>query len=153
MQIVLILHSITRWAVLLFGIWTIFNALTGLFSKRKFSGADNKSNLFFMISCDVQLLIGLILYFGNGWFERLKHLGENMKDPYNRFFTIEHFSMMLLAWVLVHLGRVSVKRASTDAVKHKKMLLFFGFALLLILISIPWPFRVIIGKPLFHWFS
>jgi hypothetical protein len=76
-----------------------------------------------------------------------------MKDPYNRFFTMEHLSLMLIAWLLVHLGRVSVKRATTDIAKHKKMLLFFGVALVLILISIPWPFRQLIGKPLFHWFS
>jgi hypothetical protein len=39
-----------------------------------------------MISCDIQLLLGLILYFSNGWFTRLKDLGNNMKEPYSRFF-------------------------------------------------------------------
>ena len=112
-----------------------------------------RATFFFMISCDVQLLLGLLLYFGNGWFDKMKDLGNNMKDPYNRFFTMEHLSVMLLAWVLVHIGRASVKRATTDAAKHKKMLIFFGTALILILVSIPWPFRQIIGKPLFHWFS
>ena len=79
-----------------------------------------------MISCDIQLLIGLILYFSNGWFDRLKDLGNNMKDPVTRFFTMEHMSMMILAWILVHVGRASVKKAGTDAAKHKKMLIFFG---------------------------
>jgi len=74
-----------------------------------------------------------------------------MKEPYARFFTMEHMSMMLLAWVLVHIGRAQVKRAATDAAKHKKMLIFFGLAIVLILVSIPWPFREAIGKPLFRW--
>ena len=153
MQTVIVLHSLLRWAVLLFGVLTLINALSGFIKKRVYTNSDDKSNLFFMISCDVQLLLGLLLYFNNGWFEKLKDLGNNMKDPYNRFFTMEHLSVMLLAWILVHIGRASVKRAKTDAAKHKKMLIFFGTALILILVSIPWPFRPIIGKPLFHWFS
>lgn len=153
MQTVIVLHSLLRWAVLLFGVLTLINALSGFIKKRVYTNSDDKSNLFFMISCDVQLLLGLLLYFGNGWFEKLKDMGNSMKDPYNRFFTMEHLSVMLLAWVLVHIGRASVKRAKTDAAKHKKMLIFFGTALILILVSIPWPFRPIIGKPLFHWFS
>lgn len=153
MQIVVVLHSLVRWAVLIFGVLTLIKAISGLVNKRTFTDGDNKSNLFFMISCDLQLLLGLVLYFGNGWFDRLKDLGNNMKDPYSRFFTMEHLAVMLLAWVLVHVGRASVKRAGTDGAKHKKMLLFFGIALLLILVSIPWPFRQVIGKPLFHLFS
>ena len=153
MQIVLVIHNLLRWAVLLFGVWTLINALTGVFSKRIYTANDNRSNLFFMISCDIQLLIGLILYFSNSWFDRLKDLGSNMKDPYNRFFTMEHMSLMIVAWILVHVGRASVKRADTDAAKHKRMLIFFGIALLLILVSIPWPFREVIGKPYFRWFN
>ena len=150
MQIVLILHNLLRWAVLLFGLWTLLNSLTGYFGKRNFTANDNRSNLFFMISCDIQLLLGLVLYFSNGWFSRLKDLGNNMKDPYTRFFTMEHLTMMLLAWVLVHIGRASVKKVATDSAKHKKMLIFFGLAIILILASIPWPFREAIARPWFR---
>jgi hypothetical protein len=150
MQFILVIHSLLRWAVVLFGVWTLLNALTGYFGKRSFTASDNRSNLFFMISCDIQLLVGLILYFSNGWFARLKDLGNNMKDPYSRFFTMEHLTMMLVAWVLVHIGRATVKKAGTDAAKHKKMLIFFGLAIVLILASIPWPFREAIARPLFR---
>ena len=153
MQIVLVLHNLLRWGVLLFGLWTLWNALTGVFGKRKYTAGDNRGNLLFMICCDIQLLLGLILYFNNSWFDRLKDLGNNMKDPYNRFFTMEHMSLMILAWVLVHVGRASVKRAIGDAAKHKRMLIFFGIAILLILVSIPWPFREAIAKPYFRWFN
>ncbi|CAN5284395.1 hypothetical protein BH11BAC5_BH11BAC5_41280 [soil metagenome] len=150
MQSILVIHNLLRWAVVLFGVWTLINGLTGYFGKRSFTANDNRSNLFFMISCDIQLLIGLILYFNNGWFARLKDLGNNMKDPYTRFFTMEHLTMMLIAWVLVHVGRATVKKAGTDAAKHKKMLIFFGLAIVLILASIPWPFREAITRPLFR---
>lgn len=150
MQIVLILHSLLRWAVVILGIWTLVNALTGYFGKRPYSANDNRSNLLFMISCDVQLLIGIALYINNGWFARLKDMGNNMKDPYLRFFTIEHLTLMLAAWVLVHIGRATVKSATTDAAKHKKMLIFFGLAIVLIIAAIPWPFRQAIGRPYFR---
>ena len=142
MQTVLVIHNILRWAVLLFGLWTVFNAISGVSSKRAFSAGDNRSNLLFMIFCDIQLLVGLSLYFSNSWFDKVKEgMGVAMKNGYDRFFAVEHASMMILAWILVHVGRTSVKKAGTDAAKHKKMLLFFGLALLLILASIPWPFR------------
>ena len=153
MQIVLVLHSLLRWAILLTGIWTVFNALTGVLTKRKFSGKDDKSNLFFMIFCDIQLLLGLALYFGNSWFDKLKDMGNTMKDPIGRFFTVEHGFMMLLAWILVHVGRASVKKADTDAKKYKRMLIFFGLAIVLIIAAIPWPFRHAIERPLFTWFN
>lgn len=153
MQAVLVFHNITRWAVLLFGVWALLNAITGVAGKRAFSANDKRSGLFFMVFCDIQLLLGLLLYFNFSWFDKLKDMGNTMKNAYDRFFAVEHMSMMLIAWLLVHIGYSAVKRADTDAKKHKKMLVFFGLALLLILASIPWPFREAIAKPLFRWFN
>jgi uncharacterized membrane protein len=149
MQIVLAIHNVLRWAVIVFGVWSVINALTGILTNRPFTKNDNRSNLFFMISCDVQLLIGFVLYFTNGWFNRLTHLADNMKNPYSRFFTMEHISLMCIAWVLVHIGITIVKNTTEDSNKHKKMLLFFGIALLLIVAAIPWPFRAALGKAWF----
>ena len=36
MQVVLVLHNLLSWAVLLFGLWTLANALTGVFGKRSY---------------------------------------------------------------------------------------------------------------------
>ena len=149
---VLVLHNILRWAVLVFGVLTVLNALTGFVKKRVFTESDNKSNLLFMISCDIQLLLGLVLYFSNGWFDKLKNFSQYKSIPSECFFAMEHASMMILAWILVHVGRVAVKKAPTDAAKHKRMLVFFGVALLLILGSIPWPFREAIQRPMMRWF-
>lgn len=153
MQFVLPLHNLLRWGVLIFGLWTVINGLTGIFASRRYRRADNASNLLFMIFCDLQLLVGLILFFAGTWFGQMKSgMGDVMKNSYTRFFTVEHAGMMLLAWILVHIGRASVKKAPTDKAKHKKMLLFFGLALLIILISIPWPFREAVARPLYRAF-
>jgi len=154
MNYTLVIHSILRWAVLLFGVWAVFAALGAVFSKRAYKSSDNKISLFFMISCDIQLLLGLILYFNGMWFSMLKtNAKEVMKDAAERFFSVEHALMMIIAWLLVHVGRSMVKRADSDAQKHKRTLIYFGIALLIILAMIPWPFRQPgIGRQLFPQF-
>ncbi len=154
MQISLVLHNILRWAVILFGLLTVINALTGVVNKRAYRSADNRNSLLFMICCDIQLLIGIILFVKNGWLDKVSAgMGAVMKNSYDRFFTIEHAGMMIIAWILVHVGRSAVKKAATSNAKHKKMLLFFGLAFLIIIISIPWPFRTEIARPLSRWFN
>ena len=154
MNYTLVIHNILRWAVLLFGVWAVFAALGAVVSKRAYKSSDNKVGLFFMISCDIQLLLGLILYFTGMWFEKVKSgMGTVMKDPLERFFAIEHALMMIVAWLLVHVGRSMVKRGGSDAQKHKRTLIYFGIALVLILAMIPWPFRQLgIARQLFPQF-
>lgn len=152
MQTLLVLHNLFRWLILIFGFWTLLSAISGLASSRIYSAADGKANLFFMISMDIQLLLGLALYFMNGWYTGLSNMSESMKEPMVRFFTVEHSFMMIVAWILVHVGRVAVKKAFNSSGKFKKTLIFFGIALLLILIAIPWPFREAVSRPWFRWF-
>lgn len=152
MDIVLVLHSLVRWVILLFAVLTLISALTGMAGKRNYSSIDGKFNFFFMLGMDIQILLGFLLYFNGIWFDQLKNFGATMKDAMLRFFSLEHMLLMLIAWILVHVGRVSVKKATTSQSKFKKTLIYFGIALLLILISIPWPFREAIARPLFRGF-
>jgi hypothetical protein len=48
---------------------------------------------------------------------------------------------MIIAIILVTIGHAKAKRASEPAKKHKTILLFYAIGLILILASIPWPFR------------
>jgi len=153
METLRIIHNLVRWLILLFGFWTLISAISGLASKRDYTSGDSRANFFFMLSMDIQLLIGLILYFGEDWFDRLKNIGDNMKDTALRFFTLEHALLMLIAWILVHAGRVAVKKVVTPRSKFKRSLIYFGIALLLILIAIPWPFREEVARPWIRWFS
>jgi hypothetical protein len=140
------IHSLLRWAIVFLGIWAIMNAISGLSGKRAFSRSDKMSGLFFMIAYDLQLLLGLILYFTGPWFNKLTNdFGGTMKNAPARFFSLEHMMMMLIAWALVHIGYAKVKKAE-DHAKHKKMLIFFGIAFLITMAAIPWPFRAALGK-------
>ncbi|HEY8918330.1 MAG TPA: hypothetical protein VIM87_17920 [Chitinophaga sp.] len=143
----LIIHSLLRWIILLTGIWAFIRALQGINGK-PYAAADNKASLFFSISLDIQFLVGLIMYFVTSPLMQTARadFGAAMKDGVLRFFAVEHTFMAFIALVLVHIGRSKVKKAGTDAQKHKFALIFFGIALLLILALIPWPFRAALGR-------
>jgi hypothetical protein len=60
---VLALHSWLRWVVLLLGILAVVRGIAGASGRRRWTPADERAGLFFTIALDVQLLIGLLLYF------------------------------------------------------------------------------------------
>ena len=66
-----------------------------------------------------------------------------MKEPSIRFFTVEHTLVMLIAIILLTIGSAKAKKASSDEKKFKTIVWMFTIALILVLASIPWPFREI----------
>ena len=150
MNILVILHSWLRWILLILLLASIVKSYSGLSSKRALTAGDKKLWLFTMISAHITLLIGLILLFF-GTFGIAKGVPEGisvMKNSTYRFYWVEHPLMMLIAIVFITIGRGQAKKSIPDAVKYKKAFWFFIIALLLILASIPWPFRPEIGRPM-----
>ena len=94
------------------------------------------------MAMDIQLLVGLILYFVVSPLTQtaLKNFGAAMQDPELRFFAVEHILLMLAAAAAAHVGRTLSRRASAALTKHQRAALLFGLTLLLILLAIPWPF-------------
>ena len=146
------LHNIMRWVVLLFALLAIFKSLGGMNGGKTFTPGNRRTALFFMISCDIQLLIGLALYFMGPWgIKNIQNqgMGAVMKDATSRFFAVEHNTGMLIAIILVHIGYSAIKKYIPDSAKFKKLFWFSTIALLIMLLTIPWPFREMIGRPLF----
>jgi hypothetical protein len=146
--LVLLLHSWLRWLALGAGLAAVFAALGK-------GGEDlrrlERWGLVFMIALDTQLLLGLLLYGLLSPFtsQAMQDFGSAMRDPLLRFWAVEHFTMMLIAAILVHVGRVLARNATDPGKKRKRMLVCFGLALLLILVGIPWPWMTV-GRPLFR---
>ncbi len=143
------LHNFMRWLVLLFAILTLIRSMSGISGKREFVRADRKMALFMMISADIQLLLGLSLYYMRGWFDVLKGGLLNMADQYQRFWVIEHLAGMLIAIVLIHIAYSATKKNVSDAKRFRSMFWFTLIALVIMFITIPWPFRELIGRPWF----
>ena len=137
-------HSGLRWVVLILALLAIIKALMGMQKKSAFTNADNKISLVLISFMDIQLITGLVLYvFGPMGLKNIQNMGmgEVMKNSYTRFFAMEHLIGMLIAIVVFHIGRSKSKKATDDASKHKKEFIFYLIGLLIMLASIPWPFK------------
>ena len=138
-QFLLILHSWTRWPVVILGLIAVYRAYVGWTGRRPFAKGDNAISASFSGFMWLQVLIGLGLYFGDTrpWgLHGLQVYG--MKNAEARFFGMEHIAMMIIAAALAQVGRIALKKAPTDTLKHKKAFIYFGIALLLVLLMIPW---------------
>ena len=135
MEILVRAHSGLRWVVLGLLVYAIFNALR---KKDFYAKSDRLVNMFTMVSLHIQLVIGLILYFTSA---KVSFVEGWMKNQLLRFYGMEHILLMIIAIVLVTIGHAKAKRASEPSKKHKTILLFYAIGLILIIASIPWPFR------------
>ena len=123
-------HSGFRWVVLILLILTLVQAL-----RSRQTGSNGKLPLYTLIAAHLQMLGGLALYFLSDF---VQFNSATMKDSLLRFYTIEHSSMMLISIILITIGYSKSKKSENSS---KTLLTFYGIALLLILLAIPWPFR------------
>lgn len=131
-------HSGLRWVVLMLLIVAIVNAATSQ-SSGKYLKKDKMINLFTMIFLHIQLLIGLGLYFTS---DKVKFVSGMMGDTLLRFFAVEHIFGMIVAIALVTIGRSKAeKKLKGSRDKHRKIMNSYLFALIIIIATIPWPFR------------
>lgn len=137
MSILIHAHSGLRWIALILIIFAIVNAFakkgTALYEKK-----DKMLNLFAMISLHTQLLIGLILYFNSS---KVNFVSGWMKNPILRFYGMEHILMMIIALVVVTIGRKKAEKAEAPFTKHQLIAKWYLIGLIIILAAIPWPFR------------
>jgi len=131
-------HSGLRWVALILILLAIYNSITA----KEFGKRQKLINLFSMVSLHTQLILGLVLYFNSplvrfyqGW----------MKDAEDRFYGMEHLAGMVIAIALITVGYVKSKKGTTPAEIYKPIKLFYIIGLILILASIPWPFRANLG--------
>ncbi len=132
-------HSYIRWVVLLAGIFAMVLPIVN--QKVTLTKKDKLPALFLMISCDIQLLIGLLLYFkysGYGISAFNNGVGAVMKNAELRKIAVEHLVLMLIALVLVHIGYSKIKKTLEADKLMRTSLIYFGIALVLILAGIPW---------------
>jgi hypothetical protein len=134
------LHDTLRWLLLLSLVTTLVKYLIGWFGNQPWKKTDNLMGIIFTSLMDLQLLVGLVLFFFLSPITKFafSDFGAAMKDTELRFYAVEHFLMMLIAVVLVHIGRAKSKKAATDAGKFKIATLFYGLALVVMLVAIPW---------------
>ena len=148
----LIFHSLLRWVVLLAGLLAVGRACAGWTGKRPWSTADNRAGIWFTAALDLQLLVGLLLHLALSPLTQaaMENVAATMQNSSLRFWFVEHPFGMVIALVLAHVGRVRIRRASTDASRHRVAAILFGIAMVVILLLSPWP-GTSNARPLFPW--
>ena len=150
--IVLLLHSWLRWAVLLLCLVALVRAIDGMRTRRAWDAGDERVTKLFVIALDLQMLIGLVLYFLFSPLTKaaLSDFAGAMRDPILRYWAVEHPFGMVVAIALVHVGRARARRAADAALKHRRTAVFFILALIAMLAAIPWP-GTPNARPLLRW--
>ena len=131
-------HSGLRWIALILLLAAVVTAISKWQGRSGYTDGNRKLYLFTLISVHTQLILGLILLFISP-----KVNFSLISDKLYRFYSVEHTTGMLIAIVLITIGYSRSKRASDTVTKQRLVGIFYGLGLLLILASIPWPFRIV----------
>jgi hypothetical protein len=150
---VLTIHSWLRWITLILAVAATLNAVrhpTGIAGPMPGRWWD----ILFMLAVDLQVLFGLVLYFGLSPFttRAMEDFGAAIANPAMRFWAIEHAAVMFAAVVLVRMGRVLAMNAKSPSAARNRRLTCFALATVLMLMAIPWP-GLANGRPLLRMFS
>ncbi|MBW6537628.1 MAG: hypothetical protein K0B11_21645, partial [Mariniphaga sp.] len=133
-------HNMFRWLVLILLVVVVVYAIKGWAGKKKWTKRDKITGLVLTIFMDVQFLVGLILYAFVSPFTKaaFADFGAAMKNAGLRFYAIEHILIMLIALVFVHIGKSKSKKLHVPWKKHRAAAIWYGLALVLVLVGIPW---------------
>ena len=149
----LALHSLIRWLILLFLVYSIYLAYRGWFQYKPFTKHDNCIRIITVSFAFTQLIIGLWLYFISpivAYF--FTNFSESLHHTQLRFFGMEHITMMLIGIVLITIGSLRAMRKKTDKEKFKAIAIWYSAALIIIFTSIPWAFSPFTSRPYFRIF-
>lgn len=141
------LHNLLRWVILILLVVSIIKAYQAKSHPYIFPAGKKPIWLFTLIASHITLLLGLYQWgWGRyGYFTPSLPKGTSiMKDTFYRFYLVEHPVGMILAISLITMAYCAGKHAN-----YSKTFRLFLIALIIILLSIPWPFREIIGRSLF----
>jgi membrane protein DedA with SNARE-associated domain len=135
-QILLYTHSGFRYAVFVLLVALLVKSLQGWLGKQPYTTADDKVSLFFFISAHLMLTFGLVLYFVS---PNVSFAEGVMKNPTQRYYTVEHISMNIVAIVLFSLARILGKKKNEALAKHKTVFLYTLAGTLVLLVSLTSP--------------
>src|SRR5262245_1057736 len=94
-----------------------------------------------MLALDLQVLFGLLLYFGLSPLTKLamNNPGIVLGSSALSYWALVHLGVMVLATALVRVGRVLAITAKTPQSRRIRRFVSFALTTLTILAGIPWP--------------
>lgn len=144
----IIYHTYFRWLVLASLLYAIFISYKGYTTKKPFTKTDDMGRHWTATIAQIQLMIGMVLYFNNPMIKYFwTNLNEGIANMNVAFFSLIHITLMFTAIMLITFGSALSKRKPTDKEKFRTILVWFSIALFIIIIAIPWPFSPLAARP------
>lgn len=131
------LHSYLSYLVLAGLVISWLIALVGLAGQQPFAEKHRKLSLLGLIPAHLQWVIGVVLYFVSP-LGAANFSGAAMKDANARLYILEHPLTMIIAVILITIGYARAKRLPDSRRRYRSIVIFYGLALVLILLRIPW---------------
>lgn len=135
------LHNLLRWLILILLVVNIIKNYAR--ANDPFSNADKKLSLWLMICAHLTLVVGVVLLIMD--LIQLPDGTPIMQNAALRRQYVEHPIAMLIAIVLITIGRGVFRKNISDKKKHTKSATFYLIALIIILAMIPWDKALIPG--------
>lgn len=144
----LLLHSFLRWVVLAVALVTLIRTSASASRQRAWEKPDDQFSVALLGLGHVLLILGLVLWL---WLSPLTQVAMSQGQVFAggtlTFFTVAHPVSMLVAIVLLHLGRVRLKKSPDTSARHAQWRRSVAVFLGLTLLAIPWPWLEW-GRPL-----
>ena len=113
-------------------IFVLVYAVLGYFNRKNFDKLANATSGALVGLTHLQLLLGLVLYFISPY-ALAGNPTTRTSDAWQRYFTMEHITAMLIFVVMIQLGRNFYKKATDDTTKYKKLATYTGIAVIVLI--------------------
>ena len=132
------LHTVISGTFAIVAVWLVIRSLRGIIRNAPYVALDKYLSYGFIITLYLQLIFGLILFANPGDVTGSGNAGVEgaLKLASKRFWPIEHIVLMLFALLIANLGLIFSNSTRLDRDKHKKVLVYYMIALIMIAVSL-----------------
>jgi hypothetical protein len=137
-SLIKLFHTFVSATFLLIAIWLFIRSINGLIKDKPFKRLDKYLSFGFIISLYLQFIFGLVLFSNllSGMGYSYISADQTTKIVSKRLWPVEHIVLMIFALVIANLGLIISLKTKSDQGKRKNILIYYSFALCLILFSL-----------------
>jgi len=130
------LHTMISGTFAIVALMLVIRSIRGIFKGAKYVALDKYLSYGFIITLYLQLIFGLILFANPSDSPGTGAVQDALKLASKRFWPIEHIVLMLFALLIANLGLIFSSQSRLDSDKHKKVLIYYMIALVMIAVSL-----------------
>ena len=126
-------HILISLAFLVFAVCLITRSIIGIRKRKEYLGPDRFLAYATLITLYLQLIFGFFLFANYGPMSGYDYLGgESSRIASKRLWPIEHIVLMFFALLIATLGLILANNSKIAIEKHKKVLIYYVIAILII---------------------